>query len=166
MKDLCNGRSVMKRRYGRTSLVMAGLLPAGLFCTSLLLAGGCGLLESLLGRSVFVRLINNGEFPVEAELVYSSTQELPEEALDATGTRIEFTIQAGQSASFSRDCEDLQSIRVRNSSLQVVGSAGPEANSNVLRDGSDFSCGDEITFSFDHSSAVLDFDVSSSVQRR
>ena len=142
------------------------ILVAALICLPLWTAAGCGILDVLLGRSVQVRLVNDGDHPVMAELVYSSNQDLPEEVLDATGTRIEYSVEAGQSASFTRDCDDLQCIRVRNASLQVVGSVGPEANSNVLRDGSDYSCGDAITFRFDHSAAILDFDVTSSVDQR
>ncbi|MCH7884473.1 MAG: hypothetical protein IIC01_04415, partial [Planctomycetes bacterium] len=50
--------------------------------------------------------------------------------------------------------------------LLILGDIGPEANSDVLRDGDDFSCGDTIVFTFDHSGILVDFDVIVSVDRR
>jgi hypothetical protein len=41
----------------------------------------------------------------------------------------------------------------------VVGEIGPETDTGVLRDGDDFGCGDRITFTFDHSAVIVDFDV-------
>jgi len=47
--------------------------------------------------------------------------------------------------------------------LLIIGGLGPETNSDVLRDNTDFSCSDTIVFTFDHTDALLDFDVTSSV---
>ena len=104
------------------------------------------------------------DFPVEVTVFIDNEQDLPEDVLTQVGTEIQFTVAAGEIVTFSRDCDDLQVIIIDDADLRVVGGVGPEAQSDVLRDGDDFSCGDTITFTFDHSAVIIDFDVSSSVQ--
>lgn len=142
---------------------------AGIGCGLLGLAtavlGGCGFAFDLLGpQTVSVRLINNGDFSVRAELFIGDDQEAARDVLTEFGTRMEFTIAPGEVTSFSRDCEDLQAIVIEDADLVIVGEIGPEADTDVLRDGSDFHCGSIIEFTFDHSDAIVDFDVTTTVR--
>jgi hypothetical protein len=132
----------------------------------LALVAGCDQLVGQLGpSSTVVRLVNDGTFTVDVTLYISDDQETVEALLVETGTKLEYTVPAGDTATFSRDCEDLQAIVIENAELVVIGELGPEANSEVLRDGSDFDCGDTIVFEFTHSDVLVDFDVSSSIQQ-
>ena len=131
--------------------------------TLLALAVGCDTLTPLIGtlqpNLVTVELVNNSDFAVEGTLFYDDDQDTIEEILVETGTERAFTIAAGGRSSFSVRCDDLQAVIIDNASLQIVGDVGPEANTDVLRDGDDFGCGDTIVFTFDHSDEILDFDV-------
>lgn len=128
---------------------------------------GCGTLVDLLQPSTTgVRLVNNGEFAVDVTLYISENQETIEAVLTETGTKLEYTVPAGDSVTFSRDCNELQAIVIENAELLLINEIGPETDSDVLRDGDDFNCGDTIVFTFTHSIAIVDFDVSTSVQER
>jgi hypothetical protein len=123
---------------------------------------GCDAVEDLFGAdTVTVALVNNSslDLDVEVEIYISDQQEIPELLLTELGTKLEYTIEAGETVTFSRSCDDLQAIIVSNADLQVVGDIGPATSSDVLRDGDDFSCGDTIVFTFDHSIVLIDFDV-------
>lgn len=134
----------------------------------LVLVAGCDALTALLGtlqpKLVTVKLVNNSDFAVEGGVFYDNNQDTIEQVLVETGTERAFTLAAGGQSSFSLNCDDLQAIIIDNASLQIVGDVGPEANTDVLRDGDDFGCGDTIVFTFDHSDAVLDFDVTVTTQ--
>ena len=127
---------------------------------------GCASLLNFLQSSVTtVRLVNNGSFTVSVELYTSSEQNIPEAVLTADNDdREEYAVPAGETVTFARDCDDLQAIIIDEADLNLVGQAGPEASTGVLRDGDDFGCGDIITFTFDHSEILVDFDVAVSVQ--
>jgi hypothetical protein len=111
-----------------------------------------------------VRLVNDSDFPVEVELYYGDEQDTLEAVLTETGTPIQQTIDAGATYSFSEDCDDLQAIVIVDADLRVVGGLGPEDSTDVLRDGTNFSCGDTITFTFDHSDILTDFAIHTSVE--
>ncbi len=111
-----------------------------------------------------VELRNNGDFAVNAVLYISDEQDIPRELLTEVGERIEVTIDPAETLMLSRDCDELQAIVVDEADLQVIGAVGPEADSEVLRDGDDFSCRDVIEFRFDHTSLILDFDVETNVR--
>jgi len=134
----------------------------------LVLVAGCNSLTAVLGtlqpNLVTVELVNNSDFAVEITLFYDDDQDTIEEILVETGTERTFTLAAGGRSSFSVNCDDLQAIIIDNASLQIVGDVGPEANTDVLRDGNDFGCGDTIVFTFDHSDVLLDFDVTVTTQ--
>lgn len=136
-------------------------LPAlilGFVCVTL--SGGCDAILGVLQPSVVtVRLVNNSDFAVQARVIYDDDQDLPRDILEETGTELEFTIPAGGATTFSRSCNNLQAVVVDNADLLIVGEIGPEADTDVLRDGDDFSCGDTIVFTFDHSEVLVDFDV-------
>lgn len=131
--------------------------------TLLVLVAGCDALTAVLGtlqpNLVTVELVNNSDFAVEGTLFYDDDQDTIEEILVETGNERTFILAAGGRSSFSVNCDDLQAIIIDNASLQIVGDVGPEANTDVLRDGDDYSCGGTIVFTFDHSSEILDFDV-------
>ena len=143
-------------------VVMAPLLAV------LLAAAGCndlGALADLLAANrVTVDLVNNAASPVDLTLIIGDEQLLPGFLGELLGEELDFVLQPGETSSFSRDCDDLQTIFIEDADLLVLGSLGPEANTDVLRDGDDFSCGDRIVFTFAHSAVVLDFDVTVSIR--
>jgi hypothetical protein len=126
----------------------------------LLLAPGCGFVGNLLGaRSVTVELANEGEYPIEVEVYYHDDQDVLSDLIDDVGTLRTFTVPPGQTTTFSLSCDDLQAIQVRRAKLLVIGTIGPEASTSVQRDGTNFNCGDRLTFTFDHSAVLIDFAV-------
>ena len=128
---------------------------------------GCDAVGDLVGpTTVRVRLVNNGQFDVEGTLFYGDQQDAPEIVLTEFGEELDFTVPSGGTDTFVRPCEDLQAIVIEDADLLIVGGIGPDTSSGVLRDGDDFSCGDTIVFTFDHSGILLDFDVTESIERR
>ena len=136
---------------------------SGCLAAVLLLGLGCDALSLIeLPRITTVRLVNNGEFDVLAGVAFSDEEDMPEAILEEDDD-LEFTIGPGQTRTFTRSCDDLRAIMVSHAELQIIGGVGPEADSGVVREDEDFSCGDVITFTFTHSDLIVDFDVSSSV---
>lgn len=138
-------------------------------CMSCLLAvmpsfGGCDAISGLLPNQVVtVRLVNNSTtFGIDVDIYIASEQLVTETVLTTSGTLLEFLVAAGQTATFSRDCDELQAIIVADADLQLLGIF--ETMSNVLRDGTDFSCGSTITFTFTHSALLIDFTVTPTVE--
>lgn len=134
----------------------------------LLLASGCGVVGDLAGilgsltnnKSVTVELVNaSPDFDVDVQLFYGDEQDTIESLLTNFGTEVEQIIGPGETYRFTRDCEDLQAIIIEDADLRVLSGLGPEDSTDVLRDGTDFSCGDTLVFTFDHSAAILDFAV-------
>jgi hypothetical protein len=123
-----------------------------------------GLISVLPPNRVTVQLVNDSDFAVEGELFYDDEDDTIEEVLEETGTRRQFAIPAGGQNSFSAACDDIRALILADADLVIIGGVGPDASTGVLRDGDDFDCGDLITFTFDHSEAILDFDVSTSVR--
>ena len=143
-----------------------------LIAMTIFLAGmsaGCGTLSSLLSllgpRTTTVRFVNNSDFAVEGRIIIGDQQLTTEELLEQLGTEIDFNVAAGETMSLSRDCDDIQALLLDDANLQVIGGAGPDARSSVLRDGTDFDCGDRITFTFDHGPLITDFDVNTAVDQ-
>ena len=135
----------------RYLLVLVAIVPV---------VSGCEALAEFFGSDTLtVQLVNDGDLDVVVEIYISDQQEIPELLLTELGTRLEYTVEAGETVSFSRSCDDLQAIVVSDADLQVIGDIGPQTSSDVLRDGDDFSCGDTIVFTFDHSIVLIDFDV-------
>ena len=66
-------------------------------------------------------------------------------------------IGPGEMYTFSRPCDDLQAIVIHDADLGVVGDV--DDSSDVLVDGTDFNCGDTITFTFSHADVVLPIDL-------
>jgi len=124
---------------------------------------GCDALVFLLPRTVTVRLVNNGSFPVDGELYYDDNQDTVDTLLREIGTLVEFDVDPGETYTFTRSCDDLQAIYIDDADLRVIVGVSPDDDTRVLRDGTDFSCGDTITYTFDHSELLLDFNISTSV---
>lgn len=130
------------------------------------LIAGCGVVLGLIApHTTTVRLVNNSDFEVRVSMFIDDHQETPREVLTELGTNLEFSLAPGETASFSRDCDELQAIVIDKAELRIVGQVGPEADTHVLRDGTHFDCADLIVFTFDHSPLIVDFDISIEVQR-
>ncbi len=134
----------------------------------LLVGAGCAVLPFLLLPSgVTVTLINESAGSVDVELFLSDKQDIPralllevdKDLVDRLGERVDVRLSPGGRSSFFRSCDDLQAIVVGDADLNLLGGLGPDASSDVLRDGDDFGCGDEIRFIFRGGSNLLDFDV-------
>ncbi len=134
---------------------------------SLLTLAGCGIGRTISGRlgpqEVRVTLVNNGDSAVDVRIRYDDEQDIPEDLLDEIGPELTMTVAAGQTATFSRDCGELQAIRIVRADLDIFGEVGPSAETSVLRDGDDFNCGDRITYTFDHAEVPLNLDISTTV---
>ncbi|MCA9257111.1 MAG: hypothetical protein KDA33_15785 [Phycisphaerales bacterium] len=150
----------MLRKQMTTALVAMTL-------SASMLATGCGSFDTLLGllgpSTTSVRFVNNSDFAVEGRIIIGDQQLTTEELLEQFGTEISFSVAAVETTTISRDCDDLQALLLDDANLQVIGDIGPDARSGVLRDGDDFNCGDRITFTFDHSAQITDFDVTTTV---
>ncbi len=126
---------------------------------------GCSALLGLLQpTSVTVQIVNNGSFPVDTTFYIDDDENILEILIKEFGTKIENSVQAGETISITRSCDDLRAIILDDADLQIVGSVGPEANADILREGEDFSCGDTLVYTFTHTDVLLDFDVAVSVQ--
>ena len=125
---------------------------------------GCQFLVGLVTPSTTtVRLVNDGDFDVEATVYIDDDQNVLEDLIDDVGTQLTFTIPPGETREFTRDCNAIQAVMIDNAELRVIGAIGPETSSEVQRDGDDFNCGDIVTFTFDHSALLTDFRVNTSV---
>jgi len=130
---------------------------------------GCGTLAALLGlnlNTVRVELVNNGDYDVKVLLFTHTDQNAPEDVIKTIGEDEEFLIPPGERVVFLRDCDDIQAIVIDEAELMVIGDVGPKTDTGVLRDGSDYQCGNAIIFTFDHSNQITDFDVMTSVEDR
>ncbi len=141
-------------------------LTCGLMLVVLLLSSwSCEALLGILSPTlVAVALVNDSDYPVDVTLFIDDEQLMPGFLLTETGTELEFTVQPGETTTFTRDCDDLQAIVIEDADLRMVGGLGPEANTDVLRDGDDFGCGDVIVFTFSHSITIFDFDITTEIR--
>lgn len=115
-------------------------------------ATGCGTLGALLlaNANVTVRLVNDADFNVDVILYTYDHADAPKDVITTLGTKLEFTLAPGDATSFTRACGEIKAVFVDNAKLHVFGDIGPEAESNILRKESDYTCGDRVTFRFDH----------------
>lgn len=111
-------------------------------------------------NSVTVQLRNMTFSPIKVTLYYHSDQNVLESLLKIVGKKLEYTVPALGTESFTRDCDELQAIQIDKAKMQVVGDIGPSANSELFRDGHDFGCGDELTFTFTGNVASLNINFS------
>ncbi|MBW7904062.1 MAG: hypothetical protein LC135_14020 [Phycisphaerae bacterium] len=127
---------------------------------------GCFLLDLLDPAETTIRLVNNSDFPVRVLMYVGDDQNALRDVLTATGERFELELAVGQTRTITRRCERLQAVVIDNADLRVIGGIGPEADTGVLRDGTDFNCRDAIVFTFDHSVLIIDFGIDVTVERR
>ncbi len=126
---------------------------------------GCAdLLDFLPPDQVTVRLVNDADFDVEVDLFISDEQDVPRAVLTELGTPLQYTIAPGETVTFSRRCDDLQALVIDRAKLVVLGQIGPEADTDVLRDGTNYHCGDTIVLTFDHGVLLADFAIAVGVQ--
>ncbi len=135
----------------------------------LLTAGvaGCGtlLLAILATKQTTVRLVNNGQFTVEATLHYGNDKDASTNTLVTQGTQLQYTLQPGATpVEVSRNCAALQAVIVDNAQLDTTSNSGPQTSSNVVREVADFDCGDTIVFTFDHAALGFGFHVTTTVE--
>ncbi len=124
---------------------------------------GCDALLGYLGLDTVEVILNNqADYAVEVDLYLSDQEDISEAVLITLGEHLEFTLQPGTTQRFTRSCDDLKAIIIYDADLEVAG--GPDTESNVLRTDGDFNCADKITFTFDHSAAISDFNVSVDVR--
>lgn len=124
-----------------------------------LLCMGNGCPFSLSPDKTRVRLVNNAAFPVNVRIYYAGQQNILEALLETVGTKYEATIAPGGTEYFSRDCDELQAITIQEAKLVIVGDIGPSTDSPVYRDGTDFGCGDTLTFTFTQPALPTDITV-------
>ena len=130
------------------------------------LIGGCeGFdLGGLLGSSrVTVELVNNGNLPVEVEIYIADEQLIPEALLTSVGERIQITVDPDSTERLSRDCDELQALIIEEARVMIAGLPGPSEDTEVLRDGDDFGCGDTVTFTFEYLPVPIALDIRQSV---
>jgi hypothetical protein len=106
--------------------------------------------------ATIVELENNTGGELHVTVFYSSVQEIPEEALEEA-SELSFTIPAGECRRFSRDCDDVQAVKI-DADVDLAGGFGPSNDTGVFRDGSDFGCGDVLHFTFTASITELTID--------
>ncbi len=128
-----------------------------LLCVLPLITSCDALLNLLQPNQDTVRLVNNGTFDIQVTVVTSNDQNVTQDLIDSTGATTQYTIGAGQVQTFTRPCTDLQAIRIKDAELLVIGQVGPHTSSAVFRDGTDFHCGATLTFTFQHSALLVDF---------
>lgn len=128
---------------------------SALLATCLMMAAGlcgCGFLSEFLGgRQVRVRLVNTGPDPIDVQLYYGDTQEAPQAVIEEFGEEVEVVLGGNDEFSFLRPCDDLQAIFIDRAEVRLAGlPIGPSEDTEVYRDGDDFSCSDTITFRFSY----------------
>ncbi len=128
-------------------------------------AAGCGAVQKIIsgGSQTSIRLVNAADYPVDVVLYYGSTQETLRAVLKNTGTRVERRLSPGEETSLSRKCDALQAVMIDEADLDVALGLGPNADTGVFRDGSDFNCGDTIVFTF-RNAGVTELNIDTDVE--
>ncbi|MCH8913366.1 MAG: hypothetical protein IIA33_07330 [Planctomycetes bacterium] len=141
------------------------LAVAVLVCLSAGLAGCDSVVGFLRSRETTIVLANDSDFDIEVVLFYGDDQNILEALLTEIGEEMTLTIGPGEQSTFSRDCDDLQAIIIEDADLQILGGLfTPDADTGVLRDGSDFGCGDTLTFTFTHPDLALSLNIAFSAR--
>lgn len=128
----------------------------------LLTVSGCGLASLLPPSTTTIRLVNNGQYTVDGKLYYDNQQESIKDLVKLYGTEVHFTIPAGESQTIIKDCNEIQAVYIDNAKLQT-GLLTPDDNTELIRDGTDFNCGDTITYTFSHTVILVDFSISTAI---
>lgn len=109
-----------------------------------------------------VQFINNSTLGVDVRFFYGDEQLATKTTLELAGEEQNISVPAGGTRTISVACDQLQAIFIEEASLSLPGGLGPELDTDVLRDGDDFNCGDTITYTFS-GSLIIDFAVAESV---
>jgi len=141
---------------------MTRIMQVALGIAVLAATAGCGVLDLLLPSTTTVRLVNNGNFTVEGELFHGDEQFTIKELLKETGEELNFSIPSGETQTIIRDCDEIQAIFIDDARLQAL-LLTPDDDTELLQDGTDFDCGDTITYTFTHSAILTDFEISTAV---
>lgn len=96
--------------------------------------------------ATIIELQNDTGGELHVTVFFSSVQEIPEEALEEAN-EVSFTIAAGDCRRFSRDCDDIQAVKI-DADVDLAGGLGPSDDTGVFRDGTHFGCGDVLHFTF------------------
>jgi hypothetical protein len=120
---------------------------------------GCDGLGGLIGvirpDRVTVQLVNSTDFEVDVMLRVSASDDITiKDFLDELGQELTFILAAGQSTSFSRDCDDLGSIRVEDADMLIIGEVGPDEETEPINLEREFDCGDTIRYTFEAPSTL------------
>lgn len=108
-----------------------------------------------------IELVNSGISPVEVTMYIGGSQYTAKDLLRLFGEEIERTVPAGATVRIPYQCDDLQAVFIDNAQVSFLGSGlGPEEESDLVRDGSDFGCGDTIRFTFSYTLLNLDIAIS------
>jgi hypothetical protein len=111
-------------------------------------------------RQTSIVLRNQTNFTVDVELYYHHRQEIPQFLIDETGTRMTFSIPPNGVESFSRPCEDLQAIYIKDAQMRVLPGISPDANTRIYREPDDFGCANTLTFTFTQNVIATSLNVS------
>jgi len=125
---------------------------------------GCGaLLNFAFPDTTTVRVVNNAAFDVEYDLYYGDDENTLEAFLVEFGEHVHTTLAPGESTVIAEDCSNLKAVIIDDADLRIIGGIGPETDSDVLRDGDEFGCGDTVTFTFTSSDLGTNFEVTPTV---
>ncbi|MBK9120079.1 MAG: hypothetical protein IPM18_10840 [Phycisphaerales bacterium] len=129
----------MKRAFPWTGFVFIFLL------------AGCPLFgPEVPATNTTIELRNNGDFTVEAVLIYGSSTSATANELRASGTRVAVTIPAGDTAKIERACNALGSMLIDEALLIIPGTFPRSTTTGVVRRDTDFTCGQILRYSFTH----------------
>ncbi len=109
-----------------------------------------------------VQFINNSTLGVDVQFFYGDEQLATKTTLQLAGEEQNLNVPAGGTRSLSFPCDSLQAIYIEEAALTLPGELGPERDTEILRDGDDFNCGDTITYTFS-GSLIVDFAIAESV---
>ncbi len=118
------------------------------------------------GGIVTVTLVNDSTlYDVDVTLFFHDDDDVFDLVLPTVGTEAAFTLLPGDEVSFTEECDDLQAIVIDNAELRPFFGDEASTESDILREGEHFECGDEIVFTFTHTKLVSDFRVNIDVTR-
>ena len=140
---------------------IASLAPIGLIMS----LAGCGFgLDIFMPSTVTITFVNEfTDFEIEGTIVFDNREAFLKEDLVGFGEDLSFVIDGGGSVSLAPlDCDDVESLVLDRAELLVIGNIGPSTDSEILRIGEDFECGDEIVFTF--TGSILDLDVTTAAR--
>jgi hypothetical protein len=110
---------------------------------------GCnGLLDALGPSTTTVTLVNSGSGTLTVQIFTGTNQNASDFELEGFGDEQNITVPANSTRTFSLPCDDLQALLVADADVDIFAGIGPSADLDVLRDGTDFNCGDTVTLTF------------------